>query len=175
MIFTVFGGFVAAETLPAPEITRVSVGGVLTIRPIAGWELSRRDAVPFPTASGDRPAEFAQLTRGSGALDLLAIPDVGETSVDLAIAYRDGILAGQLERLSVSDELEPIVLGGGLEALQFHYIGSMPGTGAAIEGSVVVAVSASGNGVVFDGWAFQGQLELIAEELVTMIDGAKVA
>jgi len=175
MVVTVFGGFVAAETLPVPPVKSVSVGGVLTIRPLAGWELSRRESVPFPAVAGDVRAEFAQLTRGNGALDLLAIPAVGETSLDLAIAYRGTVLSRQLERLSVSDELEPIVLASGLEGVEFHYIGSMPGTGAAIEGSVVVAVSSSGNGVVFDGWAFQGQLELIAEELATMIDGAKVA
>jgi hypothetical protein len=29
--------------------------------------------------------------------------------------------------------------------------------------------------VIFDGWAFQGQLELIVEELTAMIDGAEVA
>jgi hypothetical protein len=38
-----------------------------------------------------------------------------------------------------------------------------------------VAVSPAGNGVVFDGWAFQGQLGVIAEELAAMIDGAEVA
>jgi hypothetical protein len=36
-------------------------------------------------------------------------------------------------------------------------------------------VTPAGNGAVFDGWAFQGQLELIAEELAAMIDRAEVA
>ena len=39
---------------------------------------------------------------------------------------------------------------------------------------MTVVVAASGNGAVFDGWAFQGQLELISEELVAMIGGAEV-
>jgi hypothetical protein len=39
---------------------------------------------------------------------------------------------------------------------------------------VTVVVAPSGNGAVFDGWAFQGQLELISGELVAMIDGTEV-
>ena len=62
-----------------------------------------------------------------------------------------------------------------MEAVRFGYIGSQPQTGAALEGSVTVVVAPSGNGVVFDGWAPQGQLELISEELVAMIARAEVA
>jgi hypothetical protein len=128
MSVTVLGGFVTAETLPRPEVRPVSLGGVLTIRPLPGWEVVRREQATVPLPSG-------------------------------------GVISAQMER---------IMLPSGLEAVRFGYIGSEPQSGAAVEGSVTVAVVPSGNGAVFDGWAFQGQLELISEELTSMIDRAEV-
>jgi hypothetical protein len=173
---TVLGGFVVAETLPTPEVRSVELGGVLSILPLPGWEVVRREQVRMASSSGGvLSGEFAQLTRGSGALDLLALPRVGGEALELADLYAGEVLAGQLERLAVSDQLEGIVFPGGLEAVRFGYIGSEPDTGAAVEGSVTVVVAPSGNGAVFDGWAFQGQLALIGEELVAMVERAKVA
>lgn len=172
---TVLGGFVVAETLPQPEVRPVAVGDVLTIRPLSGWELVRRQQATVPLPSGGAlSTEFAQLTRGGGALDLLAIPGFGGTALELSDLYVGEVLTSQLERLSVSDRVERVLLPSGLEAVRFGYIGSESRSGAAVEGSVTVVVAASGNGAVFDGWAFQGQLELISEELVAMIDGAEV-
>jgi hypothetical protein len=148
---------------------------VLTVHPLPGWEVVRREHATIPLPSGGvLSGEFGQLTRGSGALDLLALPGVGVPALELADLYVSQVLASQLERLSVSDLVERITLRNGLEAVRFGYIGSQPQTGAALEGSVTAVVSPSGNGAVFDGWAFQGQLELIGEELRAMIEGAQV-
>jgi hypothetical protein len=176
MSVTVLGGFVVAGTLPEPDVQTVALGGLVTIHPLPGWEVVHREAVSFPSASGGiLSGEFAQLTRGNGALDLLALPDVGGGALELADLYAREVLSHQLERLSVSDRIEQILLRNGLEAVRFGYIGSEPRSGSPVEGSVTVVVSPAGNGVVFDGWAFQGQLELIVEELTAMIDGAEVA
>lgn len=176
MSVTVLGGFVVAGTLPVPDVQAVALGGVVTIHPLPGWEVAHREEVSLPSASGViLPGEFAQLTRGSGALDLLALPEVGGGALTLADLYAGEVLSNQLERLSVTDRVEQILLRNGLEAVRFGYIGSEPQSGSPVEGSVTVAVSPAGNGVIFDGWAFQGQLELIVEELTAMIDGAEVA
>ena len=175
MSVTVLGGFVVAETLPAPEVRPVALGGVLRLRPLPGWEVARRERATVPLPSGGVIAgEFAQLTRGSGALDLLALPSVGGDALELADLYAAAVLTSQLERLSVSDQVERIILPTGVEAVRFGYIGSQPQTGAALEGSVTAVVAPSGNGAVFDGWASQGQLELISEELFAMIARAEV-
>jgi hypothetical protein len=175
MSVTVLGGFVVAGTLPVPEVRPVALAGVLTVHPLPGWEVVRREHATIPLPSGGvLSGEFGQLTRGSGALDLLALPGVGVPALELADLYVSQVLASQLERLSVSDLVERITLRNGLEAVRFGYIGSQPQTGAALEGSVTAVVSPSGNGAVFDGWAFQGQLELIGEELRAMIEGAQV-
>ena len=176
MSVTVLGGFVVAETLPEPDVQAIALGGVVTIHTLPGWEVVHREQVSLPSASGGiLSGEFAQLTRGSGALDLLALPEVGGDALELADRYAAEVLSHQLERLSVSDRVEQILLRNGLEAVRFGYIGSEPRSGSPVEGSVTVAISPAGTGVVFDGWAFQGQLELIAEELTAMIDGAEVA
>ena len=175
MSVTVLGGFVVAETLPAPEVRSVALAGVLTLRPLPGWEVVRRQQATVPLPSGgDISGEFAQLTRGSGALDLLALPGVGGGALELANLYAGEVLTSQLERLSVADRVERITLPTGLEAVRFGYIGSQPQTGAALEGSVTAVVAPSGNAAVFDGWASQGQLELISEELDVMIERADV-
>ena len=173
---TVLGGFVVAETLPAPNVPTIALGGVITLRPLPGWEVVRREQATIPSPSrAVVSGAFAQLTRGSGALDLLALPGVGGTALELADLYATGVLARQLERLSISGLVQRITLRNGLEAVRFGYIGSQPQTGAAIEGSVTAVVAPSGDGAVFDGWAFQGQLQLISGELVAMIEGAEVA
>lgn len=175
MSFTVLGGFVVAGALPEPPVRALPLGGVVTIHPLPGWEVALRERIPIPSASEVLSGEFAQLTRGSGALDVVAVPGVGGGALELADLYAGEVLSSQLERLSVSDRVEEILLRNGLQAVRFGYIGSEPQSGSPIEGSVTVVVSPSGNGVVFDGWAFQGQLELIVEELAVMIDNAEVA
>ncbi|HEX4941421.1 MAG TPA: hypothetical protein VFW51_02720, partial [Actinomycetota bacterium] len=159
MAMTVLGGFVVARTLPVPNVRAVALGGVVTVHPLSGWEVAHREQVSLPSASGGIVSgEFAQLTRGNGALDLLALPDVGGGALALADLYAGEVLSHQLERLSVTDRIEQILLRNGLEAVRFGYIGSEPQSGSPVEGSVTVAVSPAGNGVIFDGWAFQGQL-----------------
>jgi hypothetical protein len=175
MSTTVLGGFVVAGTLPEPEVGAVALGGVVTVHPLPGWEVVQREEIVLPaTSDAALSGEFAQLTRGNGALDLVAIPGLGGGALELADRYAGEVLSRQLERLSVSDRVRGVVLRNGLEAVRFGYIGSEPRSGSAVEGSVTVVVSLAGNGVVFDGWAFEGQLELIAEELSAMIEGAEV-
>jgi hypothetical protein len=173
IVVTVLGGFVVAEALPPPEVRPLTLADVLTLRPLPGWDVARREDAAVPTAAGDVTGEFAQLTRGSGALDVLALPGVGVDPPAIAELYAGSVLGHQLERLSIS-EVRPVLLASGLRGVRFGYIGSEPSSGAAIEGTVTSVVAPSGDAVVFDGWAFQGQLELIAEELAAMIDRAEV-
>jgi hypothetical protein len=173
ILVTVLGGFVTSAALPAPDVPAVSVGD-LTVHPPAGWALVRQERVILPSPGGTGvEGAFAQLSRGSGALDVLAIDGLDGDADDGARFYAEEVLRRQLDRLTVSG-LSHVVLRSGLPAARFGYIGTEPEAGAAIEGSVTVAVGSSGTVAVFDGWAFEGQLELIAEELGRMIDTAEV-
>jgi hypothetical protein len=167
---TVLGGFVTAAALPAPPARRVTVGAIV-LRPLQGWSVVRRDRTAL---AGGVAADFVQVSRGNGALDVLAITGLPPFAETAATFYAEEVLRRQLERLSVSG-LQPAVLGNGLPALRFGYIGTEPSSGAAIEGSVTVAVGASGTVAIFDGWGAEGQLELFVEELGTMIERAEVS
>ncbi|HZB00614.1 MAG TPA: hypothetical protein VE800_00715 [Actinomycetota bacterium] len=173
IVVTVLGGFVTAAALPVPDVPAVSVSA-LTVHPPPGWAIVRRDRVALTSPAGTTvEATFVQLSRGGGALDLLAIDGLGGEAEDAAHFYVDEVLSRQLERLRVS-ALGHVVLGRGVPAARFAYIGTEPEGGAAIEGAVTAVVGPSGAVAVFDGWGFEGQLELIAEELERMIDGAEV-
>jgi hypothetical protein len=175
ILVTVLGGFVVAGALPPAEVGPLALADVVTLRPLPGWEVVRRQEAPITTPGGGTlSGEFAQVTRGNGALDVLALPDLGAGPVEVAELYAEEILADQLERLSISG-VRPAALPSGLPAVRFGYIGSEPSSGAAIEGVVTAVVTPTGDAAVFDGWAFQGQLELIAEELGEMIDRAEVS
>jgi hypothetical protein len=54
------------------------------------------------------------------------------------------------------------------------YIGLFRGVQFQIEGQVTAVVSASGRGVVFDGWAPAGLLQYVTGDLQTMIDTAVI-
>jgi hypothetical protein len=173
IVVMVLGGFVTAAALPAPDVPVVSVGA-LTVHPSPGWAVVRQERVTLPTPAGDTvEGDFAQLSRGSGALDVLAIDGLGADADAGARFYVEVVLRRQLERLTVSG-ISHVVLRSGLPAARFGYIGTEPEAGAAIEGSVTVVVGSSGTVAVFDGWGFEGQLELIGEELGRMIDTTEV-
>jgi hypothetical protein len=174
VVVAVLGGFVTAAALPAREAAPVTVGGAVTVRPLPGWTTVRRDRadIPLPTG-GTVEAECAQLSRGAGALDVVAIRGLGPPADRAAGFYVDAVLRRQLERPSVSG-LRQLVLPNGLPAVRFAYIGTEPTSGDAIEGEVTVAVGASGVVAVFDGWTPEGQFELVADELGSMIGAAEV-
>jgi hypothetical protein len=169
---TVLGGFVTAAALPAPPARRVAIGDAIVLHPLEGWAVVRRDRTTL--ANGAAVASFVQLSRGNGALDVLAISGLPPEAETAATFYAEEVLRRQLERLSVSG-LEPVVLRSGLSALRFGYIGNEPTSGSAIEGAVTVTVGASGTVAIFDGWGAEGQLELLLEELRAMIDAAEVS
>jgi hypothetical protein len=172
---TVLGGFVVAAALPASEVRALQVGSTVRVHPASGWSLVRHERTSIPSSAGSVTADLAQLTKGSGALDVVALPDVDAPVGELALFYRDDVLARQLQRLTVSSGLEQITLPSGLLAGRFAYIGTSPQSGAAIEGLVtVVADASSRDGAVFDGWAPEGQLGLVSDEIEGMIETADI-
>jgi hypothetical protein len=155
-------------------VRSINVGGAVTVHTAPGWAVVRQERAALPSpGGGSLGADFAQLSRGSGALDVVAIRGLGDADA-AALFYAEVVLGRQLERVTVST-LTHVVLRSGLPAARFGYIGTEPQGGAAIEGSVTVAVGSSGVAAVFDGWGFEGQLELIADELERMIETAEVA
>jgi hypothetical protein len=159
----VLGGYVTAAALSSPAGPPIDVGGVVRVRPLSGWEPARR--------SDDPPA--LRLTRGNATLDVRAFSFGGSADI-LLREYVDAVLEEQADQLSVS-RIEPVTLASGLPAARVSYVGTFPGVQTPIEGQVTAAVSDSGVGVVFDGWAPSGLLRYALEDLDAMSERAEIA
>lgn len=155
---TVFGGYAVAASLIEPAGPPVSVGGVVRVQPLSGWEFAGRYAV------AGMPA--ARITRGNGNLDVLAatarVPD------ELARMYVDQVLKPSAPRLEISGELERVRIGRAAAGARFAYVGVFDRGGAPIEGEVTVLVSSTGQGVIYDAWAPEGLLQYIRGDVQTM-------
>ncbi len=163
LLGVVFGGYVAAAALSSPAGSPVDVAGLVRIRPLSGWELARR--------FGDPPG--VRLTRGSASLDVAAGAFSGP-SAELLEGYVREVIEAQGDQVSVS-RVETVSLVSGLEGSQVSYVGVFGRGQTPIEGRLTAVVSASGVGVVFDGWAPNGLLRYAQEDLQTMIERAEVA
>ncbi len=159
----VLGGYATAGVLSSPAGPPVDVAGLVRVRPLSGWELARR----FDDPPG------ARLTRGSANLDVLALSFAG-TSEALLRDYVDSVLEREGRQLSVSG-VETVALASGLEGARVSYVGTFGDVPSPIEGEATAVVSASGVGVIFDGWAPSGLLQYARGDVETMIERAEVA
>ena len=162
MVVVVFGGYVVAGALSQPAGPPVPVAGIVRVLPLSGWEVAERSAEP----------PSVRLTRGSGNLDVMVFPFTG-TPVELATEYVEQVLRPQADRLEVSRSVQ-LVRVGSRSGVRVAYIGLFRGVQFQIEGQVTAVVSASGRGVVFDGWAPAGLLQYVTGDLQTMIDTAVI-
>jgi hypothetical protein len=175
IVVVVLGGFVVAAALAGPAGPPVDVAGLVRVRPAAGWELAQRGTLEgtWETAGGTvSDVPFARLTRGSASLDLAVVQGFAGTPEDLARWYASEVLSDQLSQLSISDVRSTDATATGAPAIRFAYLGV---NGTAIEGDVVVLVSARGTGVVFDAWAAQGALASSLDDVAAMIHDAEIA
>lgn len=166
ILFVVFGGYIAAGALSAETGPPVVVGGAVGVRPLSGWEVAKQGTL----AGG---GEFAELTRGTGSLDVVATstplaPD------DLLRTYVEDFLKPDAEQLSVSEQIDTIRLGNGLEAVRASYVGTFGDRQAQIEGDVTALVSPTGQGVIFDGWGPAGLYPYAQGDIDEMIRTAEV-
>ena len=159
----VLGGYVTAGALTGAAGSAHLVGGVVTVRPASGWE-----PVGAPGTSS-----AARFTRGSATLDVFTGTAQGDARA-LADAYVEGSLDPSSSGLSVSPATEwrAVPMDGGLVGVRLGYSGVFDQSGVPIEGEITAVVTASGAGVVFDGWAPQGQLRFALEDMRAMVDGA---
>jgi hypothetical protein len=163
ILAVVSGGYLVAGALSEPAGPPVDVADSVRVSPLSGWELAGRFTDP----------PRARLTRGSGNLDVAALP-FDRADRDLLRLYVENALDANAEQLSVSD-VEVARLESGLVGARISYVGVFNGVQGSIEGQVTAFVSPSGTGVVFDGWAPSGLLEYVLDDIETMIARAVVA
>jgi hypothetical protein len=160
LLFVAGGADAIAHAIAGPPIR---IAGA-TVHPEAGWTVLRRaDAGTL---------HRVVLVRGSDAVDVTAIDGYEGTAADLAQRYETGVLAGQLDQLSIGDP-ESGALEDGTPTVRYAYIG-ITDDGVAVEGIVTTTVGPDGTGVVFDAFAPKGALASVVADLTSMIDRTEV-
>lgn len=163
-----FGTQVVNEALPAAaapgEISAqpgnpVPISASWQITPVDGWVASTHDS-----GNGIR------LEKGLVVVDLF--PETFESAGDLATAYLEQALKANATQLTATD-IETATATNG-SAARFTYQGIFPESNGAIEGEVT-AIVVSGQGVVADAWAAQGDLAGQIDEVHAMLDTIEVA
>ena len=160
----VAGGYLVADALGEVPGGSTAVSASVTVTPRPGWELAER--------FGDPPG--ARFTRGGASLDVASIA-FGGTELDLLASYVREVLEPDAEQLRVSETVERVPVDGGLAGSRIAYVGTFGDVQAPIEGEVTAAVSPSGVGAVFDGWAPSGQLRLAIDDIRAMVRTSEIA
>jgi len=161
VLFVLLGGYLIAAALSEPATAPVDVGGVVRVEPLSGWAVARG---PSPTS--------ARLTRGGGTLDVAAFAFRGDAG-SLLEAYLTQVKP-DAHQVSVG-AVEPFRLRPGLPGARVYYVGTFGDVQTSTEGELTAVVLPSGVGVVFDGWAPEGLLRFVLDDIATMIDRAEVA
>lgn len=160
---TLGGYFVAAALEDIDEQASVVVGP-LTIHPPDGWEVVQQLT---------SPVEGVQLTNGAGYANVFFGSFQGD-SAGLYQEYMTLLAASASEGRDVEQfryRLEPEPFSGpsGIQGARGFYIGSFEGLSAPIEGEVFAFVDAAGAGIVFDGYAAEGQYPAVADDIRELV------
>jgi hypothetical protein len=163
MVVVVFGGFAAEGLLSRPVGPPVTVGGLVRVFPLAGWQ----DGGP----ASDAPSVL--LSRGSGNLEIHVFAFRGDAA-QLLRDYVTRFVEPQAERLSVSSSVHRVRLESKLPGVRIAYVGLFTGVQGQVEGETTAVVAPNGIGAVFDGWAPVGLLHYVVDDIRTMVETAEV-
>lgn len=164
IVGVVSGGYLTSDALGRVGGETVVVSPSVSVTALPGWELAGR----FSDPTGIR------LSKGSSSLDVATIRFTG-TDVDLLRAYVQKVVEPDAEQFRVSETVEQVRLDNGLTGARIAYVGLFGDVQAPIEGEVTAVVSATGSGVIFDGWAPSGQLQFAIDDVHTMVRGAEIS
>lgn len=164
IVAVVLGGYVTAGALSTPASQTRTVAGAGTTVTAPGWLLVHDLGTPGSAAS--------RFTRGAGTFDVIAGPAGGDAAAVARTYVVESLEAGASGPLTVSPDLQAVQLAGGVTGARFSYVGVFDQSGVPIEGEVTTAAAPSGVGVVFDGWAPQGQLRFVLDDVHAMEEGA---
>ena len=149
-----------AEAGPAVEVTQG-----LRVQPLSGWKEAER-------ADGE-----ILFTRGSGNLHVATETGASAGDEDRLITdYLSGLAtAAKGGDIGVTDS-ETVTLPNGLRARRLHYQGQFSnGSAVTIQGEVTAVVSASGLGVVFNGFSSPDLQPYIEDDVHDMIEKAVIS
>jgi hypothetical protein len=164
LFVVVVGGSITEDALAKSRQPPVGVAGLVSVRPLSGWEFAGRANV--------KGIPDLRLTRGNGNLDVLVTTFPGGDE-SLVRAYLHDIVAPQARQLQVSATFERVEIGHGRVASRARYIGLFGDRASPIEGDVTGLI-VDGHAILFDGWAPAGVYEYVRDDVHHMIDDARI-
>jgi hypothetical protein len=157
-----FGGYIGASGTTVPPGKPIEVVPGVTVTPPPGWAVVQQDGGP--------PAVLT-LSRGGAAVDVLVAEGFEDPTAVLE-SFRREVLEKQARSLQFSDQTEAVAGPAGLPGVRASYVGDFEGFQQTLEGEVTAFATDAGNGVVFDAYAAQGDLDSARQEVHDMIAGA---
>lgn len=154
------GSRMVGGALTGPPGPPLDVGGVVAVHPAPGWEIEGR--------SENGGLVQALLTRGAARLLVATIEGYGRPVEELVIEYARDVLDERFAQLTIGEAARD-----GAGRMGFGYVG-VSSDGIPVEGIVISEVAPSGNAVVFDGFAPEGDLAATIDDLRRMAGDAEV-
>ena len=159
LLIVTWGGYALADVTEAAPMT---IAPGVEIQLAEGWELS--------SSTEDPPG--AVLVAGSGYL-YVAVVESQQFGLELLSSYVEGPLGEGATSFAVSPPTELPPWGESVSAVRASYTGRWEGLWFPIEGEVTV-VSYQGLSVLYDGWADQGQYDIVRNDIDAMMTAAAV-
>lgn len=164
----VVGGLAANTVLPAPSAGTQDIGGV-TITAAPGWVLT--------SAPGDNSAGIV-LQKGDATLTAQVLSRSYSGSSSSVMAQVRQQLSSQVAQISYGDEHESIIAGNDSASVLFEAILSGSEGSSSHMGTVdgeLVCMIVSGNAVVVEVAAPQGDLQYVTDDISAMVKTVRAA
>ncbi len=166
VLATTLGGFVVSAASSESTGPTVSIDGVVSVRPLSGWEPAEVGSLGRPSDGGTHA--WQRHTRCALAGDLSSVAPKAWRSRSART------LPGSLDQLRSPSSSRRSCSTRGSADIGSRSSASIVRSGAALEGEVTTVVSPGGHGVVFVGLAPEGLLAFVDGDLHTMIATAVV-
>ena len=169
----VLGGVLLDGVLPAPTAGTQNIGGTVTMTAASGWTLA-----PVQGGQGTR-SQGIVLQKGDATLSAQVLSqDFTGDSTEIMNEVKQA-LSSQVAQISYGDQHQTRVGGHDTTYVLFEAIvsGVSSGAGAANRGTVdgeVVCMVVSGNAVVVEVDAPQGDLQYVTSDVSAMIQTVRV-
>jgi hypothetical protein len=159
----VLGGFALDDVIPAPSAGTQSIGGGVTITAAPGWVLV--------SAAGDTSSGI-QLQKGDATLAAQVFSEDYAGDSTAVMSEVRAQLDRQVAQISYGDQHETIISGNDSTYVLFEAIVSGSGGRSqlgTVDGELVCMV-VSGNAVVVEVAAPQGDLQFVTDDVSAMVE-----
>jgi hypothetical protein len=164
----VLGGLGLDKVIAAPSAGTVDIGQSVTIKAAPGWVKTE--------TSGSGSGGGAELQKSDAILTATAVAYGGQPPAALAeveAALQQDVSGQNSAQISFGTEHDGTLGGYDAAMVSFSAIVSGPSGSGTIDGEVICLVT-GGKAIVFEVYAPQGDLDPVADDILTMVNSVEV-